>query len=252
MAFGRMKALLLVAGMLLTGAASAQATRTWISGVGDDANPCSRTAPCKTFAGAISKTAVGGIINALDPAGFGAVTITKAITLDGGHVMASVLSSSTSGIIINVGTTDLVVLRNLHMDGTNSTANSAGVKILQAGMVVIEDSNIQRYEAGIDITSGATGVRVDIKNVTSTGSLFGLRAAAPNAITSLRGSSIRGNGTGISVAAGEVTMQGNSITHNTLGLIRTGGTLSSYNDNMIFGNNSSDWKPGKNPQYKFD
>ena len=36
--------------------AQAQATRTWVSGVGDDVNPCSRTAPCKTFAGAISKT----------------------------------------------------------------------------------------------------------------------------------------------------------------------------------------------------
>src|SRR5260221_13453148 len=63
---------------------SAQASRTWVSGVGDDANPCSRTAPCKTFAGAISKTAAGGEIDALDPGGFGAVTITKAITLDGG------------------------------------------------------------------------------------------------------------------------------------------------------------------------
>src|SRR5450759_1326274 len=66
------------------GSAQAQATLTWVSGVGDDANPCSRTAPCKTFAGAISKTAAGGEINALDPGGFGALTITKAITIDGG------------------------------------------------------------------------------------------------------------------------------------------------------------------------
>ena len=57
--------------------ASAQAIRTWVSGVGDDVNPCSRTAPCKTFAGAISKTAAGGEINCLDSAGYGAVTITK-------------------------------------------------------------------------------------------------------------------------------------------------------------------------------
>ena len=64
--------------------AHAQATRTWVSGVGDDANPCSRTAPCKTFPGAISKTAPGGEIDALDPGGFGALTITKAITIDGG------------------------------------------------------------------------------------------------------------------------------------------------------------------------
>src|SRR5438477_3797204 len=56
-------------GMLIPHFAFAQATRTWVSGVGDDVNPCSRTAPCKTFAGAISKTAGGGEIDVLDPGG---------------------------------------------------------------------------------------------------------------------------------------------------------------------------------------
>src|SRR3569832_2112323 len=100
------------------GAASAQATRTWVSGVGDDANPCSRTAPCKTFAGAISKTAAGGEIDALDPAGFGAFTITKAITVDGGGGgVAGVLASAGNGINVNAGGTDVVTLRNLSIDG---------------------------------------------------------------------------------------------------------------------------------------
>src|SRR5437016_11950129 len=79
----------------------AQATRTWVSGVGDDANPCSRTAPCKTFAGAISKTADCGEIDALDPGGFGAVTITKSITIDGTGTMASILNAGTTGVIVN-------------------------------------------------------------------------------------------------------------------------------------------------------
>src|SRR4051812_31374421 len=81
--------------------AHAQALRTWISGVGDDANPCSRTAPCKTFAGAIAKTASGGEINCLDPAGFGAITITKSITLDCHGVFASILDSGTNGVNVN-------------------------------------------------------------------------------------------------------------------------------------------------------
>src|SRR5580692_846428 len=81
---------------LATAPAHAQATRTWISGVGDDANPCSRTAPCKTFAGAIAKTSPGGEIDALDPGGFGGVTITKSITFDGGGgQVASILVSGT-------------------------------------------------------------------------------------------------------------------------------------------------------------
>src|SRR5947208_4349132 len=88
-------------GILVVGLATgayAQATRTWVSGVGDDVNPCSRTAPCKTFAGAISKTAAGGEIDALDDAGYGAVTITKSLTIDGGGHLASILASGSLGV----------------------------------------------------------------------------------------------------------------------------------------------------------
>ncbi len=100
--------------------ASAQ-SRTWVSGVGDDANPCSRTAPCQTWAGAIAKTAAGGEIDALDPGGFGSVTINKAITIDGGGgVVASVLASSTNGIVVAAGASDVVRLRNLSINGIGS------------------------------------------------------------------------------------------------------------------------------------
>src|SRR6204780_522510 len=103
---------LFVAGLAIA-PAHAQATRTWISGVGDDANPCSRTAPCKTFAGAISKTTTGGEIDALDPGGFGALTITKSITLDGGGgQVASILVSGTPGITVNAAG-GVIILRNL-------------------------------------------------------------------------------------------------------------------------------------------
>src|SRR6202007_274214 len=91
----------------------AQATRTWVSGVGDDVNPCSRTAPCKTFAGAISKTAAGGEISVLDPGGFGAVTITKGITISGDGSLASILNSGVNGAIVNITSTpDTVILSN--------------------------------------------------------------------------------------------------------------------------------------------
>src|SRR5258706_2307522 len=102
---------------LIPDAAMAKATRTWVSGVGDDANPCSRTAPCKTFAGAISKTAVGGEINCIDPGGFGGVTITKAITIDCANTEAGVLVAGTNGITVNAGT-GVVTLRGLDLIGT--------------------------------------------------------------------------------------------------------------------------------------
>src|SRR6184192_2885088 len=115
---------LLVTVILAVPAAQAQATRTWVSGVGDDANPCSRTAPCKTFAGAISKTAAGGEIDALDPAGYGAVTITKGIAIDGGGgQVASVLVSGTNGIVVQAGPSDVVILRNLRINGIGSGLN---------------------------------------------------------------------------------------------------------------------------------
>src|SRR5947199_9616298 len=98
---------------LVPEAAMAQATRTWVSGVGDDVNPCSRTAPCKTFAGAISKTAIGGEINCLDPGGFGTVTITKSLKIDCGTFPGGILASTVAGIIINGNaSTDTVIIRN--------------------------------------------------------------------------------------------------------------------------------------------
>src|SRR5689334_8191766 len=136
----------LFAMLLVAAPASAQATRTWVSGVGDDANPCSRTAPCKTFAGAISKTAAGGEINVLDPGGFGGVTITKAITLRADHVEAGVLVSGTSGIVINAGVADKVVIDGLDFEGASPTTPGInGINILQARDVLVRNSSIRGF-----------------------------------------------------------------------------------------------------------
>lgn len=127
--------------------AHAQATRTWVSGVGDDVNPCSRTAPCKTWAGAISKTAAGGEINCLDPAGYGAVTITKSMTIDCRGTLGSALNSGTNGININAAGA-LVILRHIAINGAGTGLN--GVNIIAAGAVHIEEVTI----------SGQTGAAI--------------------------------------------------------------------------------------------
>ena len=142
--------------LLGTLAAQAQATRTWVSGVGDDVNPCSRTAPCKTFAGAISKTAAGGEINVLDAGGFGAVTITKSITIDGGGSFASILASGTSGITINAAITDVVTIRNLSINGANTGLD--GIRYLSASRVNVENCVIFNFtQQGIDVSLTANG-----------------------------------------------------------------------------------------------
>ena len=146
--------------LTLSAAAQAQATRTWVSGVGDDANPCSRTAPCKTFAGAISKTATGGEINVLDPGGFGGVTITKSITISSEGFEAGVLVSGTNAIVINATTTSNVVLRGLDVEGLGT--GLVGIKVLGGlGSLHVEKCTINNFRgsngSGIEIATSLAG-----------------------------------------------------------------------------------------------
>jgi hypothetical protein len=146
--------------------ASAQATRTWVSGVGDDANPCSRTAPCQTFAGAIAKTAAGGEIDALDPGGgldpggYGPVTITKSITIEGGRWLAGVDvgGAVAVAVVVNAGASDVVVLRNLRLSGHGGAP--AGVEFQAGGALHVERSTITGFATGIDFRPAAGGTLV--------------------------------------------------------------------------------------------
>jgi hypothetical protein len=172
-----------------------QATRTWVSGVGDDANPCSRTAPCKTFAGAISKTAAGGEISVLDPGGFGAVTITKSITISGDGTLAGILAAGTNGVNINAGATDKVVLRNLSIEGFKTGLN--GIRFLAGGELVVENCTINNFtQNGIsaDMTSG--NAKILISNTTilgfSNASSIGLKLL-PTSSTANLGVSVVGS-----------------------------------------------------------
>src|ERR1700692_2842403 len=142
-----------LSGVLLSAVASiasGQAKRTWVSGVGDDVNPCSRTAPCKTFAGAISKTAAGGEIDVLDPGGFGAVTIIKSITFDGGGGQVdSILVAGSNRINVSAGASDVIILRNLRLNGivNSGSPGLTGVQINSAAKVVIEKCDIFGFSA---------------------------------------------------------------------------------------------------------
>lgn len=142
----------------------AQATRTWVSGVGDDVNPCSRTAPCKTFAGAISKTATNGEINCLDPAGYGSVTITKSITIDCTDSFGSILASAnTNGVVIKSSTAS-VRLRGLNFNGAGTGLN--GIRVISASKIAIENVVIDNFnQHGISIEVSAGAFNVSLNNV---------------------------------------------------------------------------------------
>lgn len=213
---------------ILFSAAQAQATRTWVAGLGDDANPCSRTAPCKTFAGAIAKTSKDGEISVLDPSPAGAVTITKSIYINGttGAGFGSILNPSSTGFFINItDVNDLrkaVRIRNIDINGASSGLN--GVTITSANNVWIEDSVIDG-NAGDGIASGI-GVRVNesngcnlfISNTVIHKNVTGVRLSTTSGFVaaSIKNCNIEGNTTGVDASAGGfATIDHSRISGNT-------------------------------------
>jgi hypothetical protein len=206
----------LVLAVLLTAPVHAQATRTWVSGVGDDANPCSRTAPCKTFAGAISKTAPSGEISVLDPGGFGAVTITKSITLDGDGTLASILVSGTAGIIVNPGAGGRVIIRNISFQGLGTGTNA--ISILSGSNVTVDHVNINGFTtAGINMSVGAAAnLVVTDTNITNCATGVFLTTSSALAQAMLDNVRLTGNTNGIEASTnGRVTITRSVISGNS-------------------------------------
>jgi hypothetical protein len=196
--------------------AQAQASRTWVSGVGDDVNPCSRTAPCKTWAGAISKTAACGEIDALDPGGFGAVTITKSITLDGTGTMASILASLTTGITINAAATDVITIRGISINGFCNGLR--GINILSAKTVNVEDCVIFRFAGNGIQSTDANGLALNVRNTVirdNTGDGINMLAAAagPSRVT-LDNVRLSGNTNGMHARSGVTVTATDSVFSN--------------------------------------
>jgi hypothetical protein len=223
------------------GTAQAQATRTWVSGVGDDVNPCSRTAPCKTFAGAISKTATGGEINCLDPGGFGSLTITKSITIDCGATFGSTLHSAVNGFIINAAA-GKVILRNLSINGAGTTIGTNSVNILAAAQVLIENVTMNNSTNGVNTPSLASTMNLQVKNASFfniTGPCVNVTTTAGFAIAQVTGSTFQNCGTGVQAGNnGFVTVAGSNFLQNTTGA-QTTGTGKLNVENSLFTNNSN-------------
>jgi hypothetical protein len=265
-----MKSLITLASVLVVSLpllSNAQASRTWVSGVGDDLNPASRTAPALTFAGAISNTAPGGIIDVLDPGDFGPVTITKSINIDGDENEGNItISNSNPGIIINVGSNNAVTLRNLSFEGLG--VGTSAIQILSASAVHIENCRIDGFVTGIEDDNSVTNGRIFVKDTTIQGcDGIGiiLLPTAPNTAT-IQNVKITACGIGIGVntnatadvihstvchnisggiaSAGLVRLSASTISDNgAQGLLADKpGQIVSYRNNVVTGN-SPDGKP---------
>jgi hypothetical protein len=221
--------------LVFSSLAAAQATRTWVSGVGDDLNPCSRTAPCKTFAGAISKTAPSGEIDCLDPGGFGALTITKAITIDCDGTFGSVLVSGTNGIVVAAGGSDVVAIRGLFFDGIGTGLN--GVRFISGKSLTLERVTIFGFTTNcVDVQTGNSPAQVRINNSSLHDCVTGgLNIATTNASTinaDLNDVHIAGTGTAVNAGNGaRVTIRNSVLTHNGFGVDQP--TLSSGGGSQV-------------------
>jgi len=235
--------------------AQAQATRTWVSGVGDDVNPCSRTAPCKTWAGAISKTFINGEIDALDPGGYGTLTITKSITLDGGtgSGWGSTLASGTVGFTVNieVNANDplrQVILKHLSINGAGSSGTvgtrtgTNGINYIQGSQVIVEDCQIFNFSTtGIRVSLTAGGA-LDVTRTTIDSCQVGITHTTTSGTvnSSIRDSVIQNcTGNGLQVDAGTVNVSNSLIANNGgAGLVAQGaiGSVINADNNQVVNN----------------
>ena len=228
-------ALIVGSTMLSALPANAQATRTWVSQAsGDDAFACSRTQPCRTFAGAIGKTAINGEINCIDAGGYGAVTITKSVTIDCTGTYGSILANAvTAGVIINITASAddphrSVRLRGLSINGTGVVGTVGtrtgldGIRILQASSVFVEDTAINDFsQQGIKVAAGEA-VNLALDNVTirnTSGSGVTLSTAAGQVVAALN--NVRIDGTPVGVSANGLVradLRNVTLAHNTTGI----------------------------------
>lgn len=218
-------ALVILAGLLFGAAlpaapAHAQTLRTWVSGVGDDLNPCARTAPCKTFAGAISKTAAGGEIDCLDAGGFGAVTIVKSITIDCEGAFGAISAAGTNGVIVN-GAGVVVKLRNFSISGNGSGLN--GIRFLQGAALHVE--NLRIY----DFTQKA----IDFEPSTAAALFVGNTRIENNTLSAAAGGIFIKPAAGIAVTA---SLSNVRLERNTFGLRVEGGSDVGISDSVVAGN----------------
>ncbi len=218
--------------------AQAQATRTWVSGVGDDANPCSRTAPCKTFAGAISKTAAGGEISVLDPGGYGAVTITKAMTINGYGFISSIVAAGTNGIIVNAGVNDEIILKNISIQGIGTGLD--GIRFLAGNQLTVENVQISGFAGdGIEASLAGSGkMYIKDTNITNCGGAgIKISSTAGFPTATLDNVRLEGLGNGLEVGAGNnfVTAQRSTFVNSANGVVAAGpATINIENSTIAF------------------
>jgi hypothetical protein len=252
-------AALAIACAALATPASAQNARSWVSSTGADASSCLRGAPCATFAGAIAKTVIGGLISCADTGDYGAPTITQSVTIDCGDGLGT-----SAGIVINIPSGNpndqirSVGLRGLTVAGIALS----GIEIIAAGAVkidhvyvpgnfvrgvydhrsdssgvlLISNSLIENNTLGV-LLGSVGSVQAVLDNVRMGGNNYGM-AASPSSRVVVRGSVFSGNTTGIEGDTNaQIVVERSTVSHNSTG-IESNSSVRLSNSDIAFNTSS--------------
>ncbi|MDX6305171.1 MAG: hypothetical protein QOI77_2140 [Blastocatellia bacterium] len=202
------------------GQASAQRTFVAGPGIGNDSNTasdCSFSAPCRNFSAAYTVTNTGGEIIALTPGvGYGALTITHAITVTGlpGQVAFVAVAASTSGFTVSAGTTDLVVVQNISFNG--SGAGSTTGLTHNSGRLVVRNCVFQQLTIGVD-----NFAKMDLEDCEVHGNGTGLQSTGQGTLPDA------------TVAVAQLRVNRGNVTFNTVGVKQINAGLNG-NNNPLF------------------
>jgi hypothetical protein len=236
----------------------AQAQRVFVSGTGLDTNPCTRTQPCRTFQQAYNTVPANGEIEALDPAGYGPLTITHGISIQAhgfGGIIQTVSCNTCAAILISVTTSDPVTLNGLLLDGAGMGLN--GILITAGPSVQVLNSVVRHFGNGISDNTSTNGSNLLIEDTVASDNFTGIIVApsgGANIQATLNRITANNNQNGVVNDLGNMTIansvmstNGNAglfnngvtwlaktvISGNTTGINALAGTVKSYGDNYI-------------------
>jgi Right handed beta helix region len=230
-------AMIIIASLHTVAHASATLTRTYVSRTGVDSNPCTAPLPCQTFQAALALTVAGGEIYVLDSANYGPVTINKAVTITSEGAVAGIVAGSGVGITISAGANDVINLRGLEIDGSNT--GSVGIQFNSGQSLNIQKSVIRNF-TGSGITFAPSGTSslfvIDTNLINNLCSGISLTNSATGALSRVNlnqnGVGVLAYGSGVSLTVTD-TVAGN----NTYGIGASSSAVmvrnSTLNSNLI-------------------
>jgi hypothetical protein len=149
-------ALLLVAAMLIALPAGAQLFRAYVSGSGNDSNPCTLPQPCRLLPAALTAVASGGEIWMLDSANYNTteVDITKSVSILAVPGVVGSLVAPQGGLAVNVNGAGIAVsLRNLVIVPLG--ANGTGIAFNQGQSLTVAGCEIANMDKAIIIAANS-------------------------------------------------------------------------------------------------